>query len=157
MVDPPELGRIVLRAGPVWAMTMPTRLGQAVKAHMQSRGVPPGPIVGHPRSGRWTFLIQPDLPDDVRLVAELFRLDVAVARSGARPVSSPANAGKALEMHCDCDYSACATLVAAVIVSREDYRYFRRIEITGDLEMPTLGSGARCAAIPAPIPRTTST
>ncbi|MER7455346.1 hypothetical protein ABTW96_34255 [Nocardia beijingensis] len=58
------------------------------------------------------------------------------------PVSNPANAGKALEMHCDCDYSACATLVAAVIVSREDYRSFRRIEITGDLEMPTLGSGA---------------
>lgn len=82
-VDPPELGRIVLRAGSVGAMTMPTRLGQAVKAHMQSRGVPLGPIVGHPRSGRWTFLIQPDLPDDVRLFAELFRLDVAVARSGA--------------------------------------------------------------------------
>ncbi|MGK8521435.1 hypothetical protein ACRS6B_07680 [Nocardia asteroides] len=64
-------------------MTMPTRLGQAVKAHMQSRGVTLGPIVGHPRSGRWTFLIQPDLPDDVRLFAELFRLDVAVARCGA--------------------------------------------------------------------------
>ncbi|MGK8488047.1 DNA-directed RNA polymerase subunit beta [Nocardia asiatica] len=83
MVDPPELGRIVLRAGSVWAMTMPARLGQAVKAHMQSGGVPLGPIVGHPRSGRWTYLIRPDLPDDVRLFAELFRLDVAVARSGA--------------------------------------------------------------------------
>lgn len=45
-------------------------------------------------------------------------------------------------MHCDCDYSACATLVAAVIVSREDYRYFRRTETAGDLEIPTLGSGA---------------
>lgn len=45
-------------------------------------------------------------------------------------------------MHCDCDYSACATLVAAVIVSREDYRYFRRAETVGDLEVPTLGSGA---------------
>jgi hypothetical protein len=83
VVDPPELGRIVMRAGSVWAMTMPARLGQAVKAHMQSRGVGLGPVVGHPRSGRWTFLIQPDLPDDVRLFAELFRLDVAVARAGA--------------------------------------------------------------------------
>ncbi|BDT93181.1 DNA-directed RNA polymerase subunit beta [Nocardia sputorum] len=83
VVDPPELGRIVMRAGSVWAMTMPTRLGQAVKAHLQSGGVALGPIVGHPRSGRWTFLTQPDLPDDVRLFAELFRLDVAVARSGA--------------------------------------------------------------------------
>ncbi|WP_228833934.1 hypothetical protein [Nocardia abscessus] len=64
-------------------MTMPTRLGQSVKAHMQNRGVALGPIVGHPRSGRWTFLIQPDLPDDVRLFAELFRMDVAVARAGA--------------------------------------------------------------------------
>ncbi|WP_159922425.1 MULTISPECIES: DNA-directed RNA polymerase subunit beta [Nocardia] len=83
VIDPPELGRIVMRAGSVWAMTMPARLGQAVKAHMQSRGVALGPVVGHPRSGRWTFLIQPDLPDDVRLFAELFRLDVAVARAGA--------------------------------------------------------------------------
>ncbi|MFI5538570.1 DNA-directed RNA polymerase subunit beta [Nocardia sp. NPDC051900] len=83
VVDPPELGRIVMRAGSVWAMTMPTRLGQAVKAHMHNRSVPLGPIVGHPRSGRWTFLIQPDLPDDVRLFAELFRLDVSVARTGA--------------------------------------------------------------------------
>jgi hypothetical protein len=83
VVDPPELGRIVLRAGSVWAMTMPGRLGQAVKAHMQGRCVPLGPILAHPRSGRWTMLIQPDLPDDVRLFAELFRLDVAVARSGA--------------------------------------------------------------------------
>ncbi|MCC3327927.1 DNA-directed RNA polymerase subunit beta [Nocardia abscessus] len=83
MIDPPELGRIVLRAGSVWAMTMPARLGQAVKAHLQSGGVPLGPIVGHPRSGRWTFLIRPDLPDDGRLFAELFRLDVAVAGSGA--------------------------------------------------------------------------
>lgn len=83
VVDPPELGRIVLRAGSVWAMTMPTRLGQAVKAHMQSRGVPLGPIVGHPRSGRWSFLIRPDLPDDVPLFAELFRLDVSVCREGA--------------------------------------------------------------------------
>ncbi|MGK8525415.1 hypothetical protein ACRS6B_29460 [Nocardia asteroides] len=39
--------------------------------------------MGHPRSDRWTFLTIADLPDDNRLFAELFRLDVSVARSGA--------------------------------------------------------------------------
>ncbi|WP_330233706.1 hypothetical protein OHA40_15295 [Nocardia sp. NBC_00508] len=63
---------------------MPSSLGQAVKAHMQSRSVPLGPILAHPRSNRWTFLITPDLPEsDSRLFAELFRLDVSVARTGS--------------------------------------------------------------------------
>jgi hypothetical protein len=62
-------------------------------------------------------------------------------------VSGPANARKALELHYTCDYSSCATLVAAVIVSREDYRYFRRTEANaaasvGDPATHTLGSGA---------------
>ncbi|MFI9632360.1 DNA-directed RNA polymerase subunit beta [Nocardia sp. NPDC051929] len=84
VIDPPELGRIVMRAGSVWAVTMPSRLGRAVKAHMQSRGVALGPIVGHPRSGRWTFLISPDIEDDdVKLFAEMFRRDVSIAREGA--------------------------------------------------------------------------
>ncbi|MBF6464879.1 DNA-directed RNA polymerase subunit beta [Nocardia beijingensis] len=84
VIDPPELGRIVMRAGSVWAVTMPSRLGRAVKAHMQGRGVAPGPIVGHPRSDRWTFLIRPDIEDDdVKLFAEMFRRDVSIAREGA--------------------------------------------------------------------------
>ncbi|MGW4091837.1 DNA-directed RNA polymerase subunit beta [Nocardia sp. NPDC004750] len=83
VIDPPELGRIILRAGYVCGVTMPTRLGQATKAHMQSRGELLGPVVAHSRSDRWTFLIVADLPDDDRLFAELFRLDVSVARSGA--------------------------------------------------------------------------
>ncbi|MGV9975141.1 DNA-directed RNA polymerase subunit beta [Nocardia beijingensis] len=83
VIDPPELGRIILRAGYVSGVTMPTRLGQAVKAHMQSRGASLGPVVAHPRSGRWTFLVVADLPEDDRLFAELFRLDVSVSRCGA--------------------------------------------------------------------------
>ncbi|MGQ4597907.1 DNA-directed RNA polymerase subunit beta [Nocardia sp. R6R-6] len=84
VVDPPELGRIVMRAGSVWALTMPSSLGQAVKVHMQNRSIPLGPILAHPRSNRWTFLIAPDLPEsDTRLFAELFRLNVAVARTGS--------------------------------------------------------------------------
>ncbi|MBF6335088.1 hypothetical protein IU450_04215 [Nocardia abscessus] len=62
-------------------------------------------------------------------------------------VTNPANARKALELHYNCDYSSCATLVAAVIVSREDYRYFRRTETNaavtvGDFATHSLGSGA---------------
>lgn len=85
VIDPPGLGRIVVRAGSVWGITMPARLGQAVRAHLHGQGNSVGPIVGHPRSGRWTFLIRPDLgeTDDMRLFAELFRLDVSVARAGA--------------------------------------------------------------------------
>ncbi|WP_245660090.1 DNA-directed RNA polymerase subunit beta [Nocardia gamkensis] len=84
MIDPPELGRIVMRAGSVWAVTMPSRLGQAVKAHMQCTGIALGPVVGHPRSGRWTFLVRPDIEDDdVKLFAEMFRKDVSIAREGA--------------------------------------------------------------------------
>lgn len=63
------------------------------------------------------------------------------------PVSSPANARKALELHYECDYSSCATLVAAVIASREDYRYFRRTEtnaagVESECATSTPGSGA---------------
>lgn len=84
VIDPPELGRIILRAGSVWGVAMPTRLGQAVKAHLPSCGSAVGPIIGHPRSGRWTFLIRPDIDlGDVKLFAEMFRLDVNVARTGA--------------------------------------------------------------------------
>ncbi|WP_174372216.1 hypothetical protein [Nocardia araoensis] len=63
---------------------MPTRLGQSVKAYLHNGGHAVGPIVGHPRSGRWTFLIRPDIDvSDVKLFAEMFRLDVNVARTGA--------------------------------------------------------------------------
>jgi hypothetical protein len=88
----PEIGRISVQAGSVWAITMPTHLGHLVKAHMQSRQCAVGPIVSHPRSQRWTFLIRPDLPDDVRLFSELFRLNVTVARLGAEiALPSPAD------------------------------------------------------------------
>lgn len=63
------------------------------------------------------------------------------------PVSDPESARQALELHRDCDFLSCATLVAAVIVSRENYRYFRRaytnaVEARRHRSAPTLGSGA---------------
>ncbi|WP_159837631.1 DNA-directed RNA polymerase subunit beta [Nocardia sp. CY41] len=88
----PELGRIVVPAGRVGAITMPARLGQEVKALMQVRRCALGPIFSHPRSGRWTYLVRPDLPDEVGLFAELFRSNVSVARYGAQiALPSPAD------------------------------------------------------------------
>ncbi|MGW4091838.1 hypothetical protein [Nocardia sp. NPDC004750] len=41
------------------------------------------------------------------------------------PVSGRKNALRALDLHRACDYLTCSTFVAAVIVSRDDFRYFR--------------------------------
>ncbi|WP_062983450.1 hypothetical protein [Nocardia anaemiae] len=88
----PVIGRISVRAGGVSAVTMPADLGQMVKAHMHSRQCALGPIISHPRSRRWTFIVRPDLPDDVPLFSELFRLNVTLARFGAQIVlPSPAD------------------------------------------------------------------
>ncbi|MGQ4617467.1 hypothetical protein [Nocardia sp. R7R-8] len=96
VIDPPELGRIILRAGSVWGVTMPVPLGQRVKAHLQSCGDRLGPIIAHPRSGRWTFLVDPDIrADDMDQYARLFRLDVSIADTGstiALPSPSPGGA-----------------------------------------------------------------
>jgi hypothetical protein len=82
IVDPPELGRIVIRAGIVWALMMPAHLGQLVKIDLQRRGHDIGPIMSHPRSQRWSYLVRPDLPNDDSLFAEMFRLDVSIVRAG---------------------------------------------------------------------------
>ncbi|WP_244891753.1 DNA-directed RNA polymerase subunit beta [Nocardia beijingensis] len=93
-VDPPHVGRIVARCGSVWAITMPAVLGQAVKVWMQNQGYKLGPILSHPRSKRWTFIIRPDLPDEISLFAEMFRLDVSIAREGGTiGLPSPADVG----------------------------------------------------------------
>ncbi|MGK8525234.1 DNA-directed RNA polymerase subunit beta [Nocardia asteroides] len=87
----PETGSIIVPAGSVGAITMPHQLGAAVKTRLHSQGGHPGPIVSHPRSKRWTFLIVPDVPDEPGLFAELFRLNVSVSRSGAHiALPSPA-------------------------------------------------------------------
>ncbi|MBF6225661.1 hypothetical protein IU470_11170 [Nocardia abscessus] len=55
-----------------------------------------GEEFSHVRSKRWTFLTRPDLPDDVRLFAELFRLNVSIVPSGgeiALPSPVDADAG----------------------------------------------------------------
>lgn len=88
----PEVGRIAVRTGEFWALTMPDALGQAVKTDQENRQVELGPIISHPRSQRWTFLIRPDLSHEMRLFAELFRLHVSVVRDGAEvALPSPAD------------------------------------------------------------------
>ncbi|WP_040834147.1 hypothetical protein [Nocardia brevicatena] len=82
IVDPPHLGRIVMRATRVWAVTMPAPLGRSVRSELAGRHGETGPILAHPRSNRWSFLIRPDLGDDVHLFAEMFRLDVSIVRTG---------------------------------------------------------------------------
>ncbi|WP_280309438.1 DNA-directed RNA polymerase subunit beta [Nocardia abscessus] len=78
----------------MWAITMPAVLGQHVKAWMQQRGYKLGPILSHPRSKRWTFIIRPDIPDETPLFTEMFRLDVSIARDGASVwLPSPADRG----------------------------------------------------------------
>uniref|UniRef100_UPI003F49ABD0 DNA-directed RNA polymerase subunit beta n=1 Tax=Nocardia suismassiliense TaxID=2077092 RepID=UPI003F49ABD0 len=79
----PDLARIMFTVGSVGAVTMPAHLGTLVKAHMleQAHGRV-GPIVSHPRSKRWTFLVCPNLPGDIALFAELHRHCVSVVPIG---------------------------------------------------------------------------
>lgn len=79
-----EPQRIVIAAGPhVGAVTMPAELGTAARRLLFGRGLTSGPVISHPRSGRWTFLITPDIPYETPLFAEMFRRNVSVVRSGA--------------------------------------------------------------------------
>ncbi|MGK8555239.1 DNA-directed RNA polymerase subunit beta [Nocardia gipuzkoensis] len=84
VVQPEAGGRIIVPTGSVGAITMPARLGASVKNQMLNRNMRLGPIVSHPRSKRWSFLARPDVPDDVKLFAELFRLNVSVSPFGAQ-------------------------------------------------------------------------
>lgn len=93
-VDPPQLGRIVMKVEHVGALTMPAHLGHSVKTHMRQRGLDLGPVCSHPRQNRWTYLVRPDIPDDVRVFAEMYRLDVQVIRAGGTvALPSPADQG----------------------------------------------------------------
>ncbi|WP_280296258.1 DNA-directed RNA polymerase subunit beta [Nocardia abscessus] len=89
----PGTGRISMRAGRIGAITLPAQLGAAVRQYLHARAARPGPVVSHPRSKRWTFLVVPNVPlDDIRLFAELFRLNASIAPFGAEiALPSPAD------------------------------------------------------------------
>ncbi|MGY0502405.1 hypothetical protein ACWZHB_28270 [Nocardia sp. FBN12] len=88
------LGRIVLEIGSVGAVVMPSTLGERVRGMLVTRGLRCGPIIAHPRSGRWTFLTGPidNSYLDTELFAELFRVCASVALPGSDVVlPSPAD------------------------------------------------------------------
>lgn len=89
----PQLRQIFIPSGSVGGITVPAELGASIKVQMQGHGTRPGPIVSHPRSKRWTFLVIPDVPnDDMALFGELFRLNASVARLGTQiALPSPAD------------------------------------------------------------------
>ncbi|MEU2042548.1 DNA-directed RNA polymerase subunit beta [Nocardia niwae] len=90
----PELGRILVPSGSVGAITVPAQLGARVKIRMREFGVPTGPIISHPRSKRWTILVVPDIPCDMPLFSELFRLNATMTSAGAQiALPSPADDG----------------------------------------------------------------
>ncbi|MBF6163417.1 DNA-directed RNA polymerase subunit beta [Streptomyces gardneri] len=88
-VHPPHLGRITLRAGRVCGLMMPAFIGSEIKTWMQCAGHRPGPVLTHPRSQRWTFLTGSDLPEDIRLFAEMSRLNVSILRAGDIALPGP--------------------------------------------------------------------
>ncbi|WP_280233180.1 DNA-directed RNA polymerase subunit beta [Nocardia cyriacigeorgica] len=85
-------GRILVQAKGVWCVRMPGVLGQSVRADMHARRQAVGPIISHPRSGSWSFLVRPDVSVPSALSAQLFRVRVAVLRAGAEiALPSPAD------------------------------------------------------------------
>ncbi|MET9025298.1 DNA-directed RNA polymerase subunit beta [Nocardia sp. NPDC004168] len=106
-VEPEALGRIVVRAGSlVWGVSVPEPLGRAATDRLRSGGYGLGPIITHPHSLTWTFLVRPDLPDEPRIFAGLFRDRVKVIRDGGLiALPSPADSNAAyrawLEVPCD--------------------------------------------------------
>ncbi|MEV0688379.1 DNA-directed RNA polymerase subunit beta [Nocardia sp. NPDC050378] len=91
VVDP-QTGRITMTAGSlVAAVMMPTGLAQQVKNSLETRGVTPLSIIGHPRAGMWTFLVRADMQpiDDPGVVAQLWHARVVVIRDGHIALPSP--------------------------------------------------------------------
>ncbi|MEU1425668.1 hypothetical protein ABZ412_01150 [Nocardia sp. NPDC005746] len=78
------LGRIMLEVGAVGAVTMPAELGRRVRDQLTARQRR-GPVIAHPRSGRWTFLTGPsdDSYLDMALFSDLFRDCASVAQPGS--------------------------------------------------------------------------
>ncbi|UGT40518.1 hypothetical protein LTV02_31660 [Nocardia yamanashiensis] len=81
------LGRIMLEVGSVGAVTMPAELGKRVRDRLLAQRRC-GPVIAHPRSGRWTFLTGPsdDSYLDMTLFSDLFRDCAAVALPGSQIV-----------------------------------------------------------------------
>ena len=88
-------GRISLRTGAVAGIVAPASLGQMVKIVLDRRGHGGSPIVSHPRSATWTFLVRADITREVALRdAPLWRNRIAILDGEASiALPSPADRG----------------------------------------------------------------
>ncbi|WP_245839229.1 DNA-directed RNA polymerase subunit beta [Nocardia donostiensis] len=85
-------GRISVAARVVWAIRVSASVGHSVRQDLRNRWRVEGPIVSHPRSATWSFLVEPDVPLSPSLIGPLFRANVAVHRDGAEiALPSPAD------------------------------------------------------------------
>ncbi|MFF0492324.1 hypothetical protein ACFYTQ_25140 [Nocardia sp. NPDC004068] len=84
----PATRHILLEIGARYcAVTMPAELGERVHQRLTQAELA-GPVVHHPRAGRWTFITGPARPGAVTAAvsAELFRLYATVACAGSQVV-----------------------------------------------------------------------
>ena len=87
-------GVIGFATGMVWAVEMASELAQSVKIDMDRRRVGGGPIISHPRSARWTFLVRSDIPVPTRGDDSLARNGIRVLSGGEQvELPSPAECG----------------------------------------------------------------
>lgn len=84
VIDPTHSHQIVVTTTHVWALVMPCQLGARVKTALQQHNFRTGPIMNHPRSGRWTYLVAPgNVSDDPELLRLLYRANTALVRDGS--------------------------------------------------------------------------
>ncbi|MBF6435661.1 DNA-directed RNA polymerase subunit beta [Nocardia cyriacigeorgica] len=90
-------GRIILTVGSVTGVTLPADLGRSMlDRSTDCRQLDVGPIISHPRSGRWTILVQSNVADYREVFGRLYRLDATLAPLGAQiALPSPADEGSA--------------------------------------------------------------
>ncbi|WP_429428283.1 hypothetical protein [Nocardia sp. GAS34] len=82
---------------------MPSDLGKRVRAAVLQRHNVLGPIIYHPRSQRWTYIVRPDIDPDVTMLAELFRIYVSVSQHGGQiALPSPADLHMSFRMWEEC-------------------------------------------------------
>ncbi|RDI67332.1 hypothetical protein [Nocardia pseudobrasiliensis] len=84
----PASRHILLEIGTRYcAVTMPAELGEHVRQRLRQAELA-GPIVHHPRAGRWTFITGAARPGALTtsISAELFRLYATVACTGSQVV-----------------------------------------------------------------------
>lgn len=90
----PDVRQIVVLANShLGAVILPSQLAPQVRKKLGESGISLGPTVSHPRSGRWTVLVLPDIDDDTETHAELFRYYVSVVRSGSE-IALPTPSGE---------------------------------------------------------------